>query len=196
MNETLDTMLKEALDITQKAQIPSHLEPIAFGKVIDLLTGGNGVVRKPSMGAPGNKSEYQQAEHSRESATDTIAAKLGLDVSVVEQCFASDPTKRIELIIGAGRLETNKKQAAQQIAILIAGARQIAGIEEWTTAKLIGETCQLYNKLDRGHFARDIKELHDFFGFRGKGKMMAVKINRPGMDRLSLLITTLTEQGD
>lgn len=193
MNEILQAMLQNALDITRGAQIPAHLEPVAFGKVIDILTANVAARRERNTGAALNNLQHQEVQVSKESPTLTIAAKLRLDHSVVEQVFSSDSAKGIEVIIGAGRLEAAKKAGTQQIAILVAGGRQIAGVEEWTSTKLIGEVCQHYGKFDSDNFARVIKELHDFFGFRGKGRMTEVKINRPGTERLSSLISALTE---
>jgi hypothetical protein len=193
MTENLQAVLRKALDITKSVQIPAHLEPIAFGKIIDLLTTGPIVGRKENSAAPLVDLQHQGAQISEESTTQKVAAKLGLDPSVVEQVLSSDATKGIEVIIGAGRLEPTKKVGSQQIAILVAGGRQLAGLEEWTSTKLIREVCQNYGKFDSDNFARDIKELHDFFGFRGKGRMTEIKINRPGTEGLGALISRLTE---
>jgi hypothetical protein len=193
MKENLQLIIRNALDITQGAQVPPHLESVAFGKVLDILAARSESDGRTNSGVPPSAAQRQERHTPDESPTKRIAAKLGLVLSVVEQVFSSDAGNGIEVIIGPGRLGASKKAGTQEIAILVAGGRQIAGLEEWTSTKRIREVCDHYRKFDSDNFARDIKELDDVFGFKGKGRMMEVKINRPGTDRLSSLITTLTD---
>lgn len=193
MKENLQLIIKNALDITQGAEVPAHLESVAFAKVFDILASHIESDGRTNVGVPPSTVQRRETQVPDESPTQSIAAKLGLALSVVEQVFSSDIANGIEVIIGPGRLGASKKAGTQEIAILVAGGRQIAGLEEWTSTKRIREVCDHYGKFDNRNFARDIKELDGVFGFKGKGRMMEVKINRPGTDRLSSLITTLTE---
>lgn len=190
MSDVLKNILQSALAITRDAQLPANLEPMAYAKVIDILAAGI-TVKEPAAEAPINR-RTPTADFA-DSRTQMLADKLKLDKSVVEQVFSVDVEKGIEVIIGARKLESGKGPAAQQLALLVAGGRQVAGVEEWTSTGQIRAVCEQYGKFDSANFAQDIKELDNYFGFRGKGRMREVKINRPGTEKLTSLITELAE---
>lgn len=195
MEETFTNILENALQLTQAANLPPHLEPIAFEKAIDSLTGRE----KPrldqlrTMTTPARATKLNL--DSSASPVQAIAEKLTLDSATVEEIFSPDEENGIQLIVGAGKLGTEKKAAMRSLAILVAGGRQLGGIEEWTNVTAIREVCQQYGRLDAKNFSTTVLGLDDVFGFRGKGAAREVRINRTGWDELKVLIARLTGNG-
>ncbi|MFD1714514.1 hypothetical protein ACFSBZ_08540 [Amnibacterium flavum] len=96
------------------------------------------------------------------------------------------------LVVSAKKIATNKSQGMRQLAQLISAARQISGIEEWTSAGLIRKVAQDYGRLDGSNFAASLQLLEDVAVLRGKGASREVKITKPGIEATSELIRTIT----
>ena len=83
--------------------------------------------------------------------------------------------------------ETSKTATAtKQIALLIAGARQAAGIDEWTSWDQFRTVCADYKRLDSGNFAKTIREMEDVFRLRKESeRKLAVTLARPGWEQFA-----------
>lgn len=84
------------------------------------------------------------------------------------------------LTIARGKLASSKKAATQQIALLVAAARQAVRVENWTESKTIRKAVERYGKYNSPNFAAAISELEDDFSYSGKGQSRRVKVRRDG----------------
>jgi hypothetical protein len=186
---SFDEVLAEALRVTQEAKLPPHLESVAFEKAIDALSG----TARPIADRDSTRQSFKANGETQDSVLERIARKLDIELSLVEEVFSLDPDKGVQLIVGVGKLETEKSAAARQLATLTVGSRQLGGVEDWTGARTIREVCQHYGKFDSANFAGTLTQMDDIFGFKGKGQGREVKINKPGCEAFKGLIVTLTE---
>jgi hypothetical protein len=185
--KTFEEVLAEALRVTREAQLPPHLESVAFEKAIDAFYGTASIASDVGKGrqSPPVDGETQNNPIHR------IASKLDIDLSVVEEVFSFDPETGIQLIVGVGKLEAEKTAATRELATLVAGSRQIGGIEEWTHARTIREVCQHYGRFDSANFAATLTQMDDFFGFKDKGLDRKVKLNKLGCEEFKRLIVAV-----
>ena len=95
-------------------------------------------------------------------------------------------------MVGVGKLDSSTATATKQIALLVAGARQLTGVEEWTDSKEIRRICSDYGRFDTTNFAKTIKVMDDAFSFRGKSQQLQVRLHQRGIDKLKQLITSVT----
>lgn len=95
------------------------------------------------------------------------------------------------LVISAKRLSERKAEATKVIAQLVAGARQAAGLEEWTGVGTIRAVVNDFGRLDGNNFAVAIQGLDKVFLYRGKSTSREVKVTRAGMEEIAALITSL-----
>ena len=79
------------------------------------------------------------------------------------------------------------------IAVLIAGGRQLGGLEEWTSLSTVRTVCERYGKLDAKNFSTIMNGFDDIFGYRGKGGSgREMRINRSGWEELKAVIATIS----
>lgn len=192
MKEDLVATLQSALQIVNGAKLPPHLEPIGFGKAIDCLLQNkkaNGISESRPAAAVGNDS----ADDNPISPLETMARKLQIDRSSVGEVFAFDQDKGFQVIVGAGKLGSEKKAAMRLIALLVAGGRQVGELEEWTKLAVVRQVCEEFGRLDEKNFSTVVKGLDDIFGYRGKGgTSREMRINRSGWEELKTVIARLS----
>jgi hypothetical protein len=184
---TFEEVLAEALRVTREAQLPPHLESIAFEKAIDAFYGTASIAADIGKGRQSLKVDGA----TQSNPIDRIASKLDIDLSLVEEVFSFDPETGIQLIVGVGKLEAEKTAATRELATLVAGSRQLGGIEDWTQARTIREVCQHYGRFDSANFAATLTQMDEFFGFKDKGLDRKVKLNKLGCEEFKRLILTL-----
>jgi hypothetical protein len=178
-------ILKSILKALDDASVPSELRSVAFGKAFDYLAG------QPRVGGPGLGAPTQPAPSGSAAAVASIANKLKLENDVVREVFSVDGEK-IQLVIPAGKLEKTKSGATRQICLLLAAARQAAGVdEEWTSSGTVREACVDYGRYDSPNFASAIQGLDDLVNIRGKGQQREVRVNRRGYEEAATLVRRL-----
>jgi hypothetical protein len=96
------------------------------------------------------------------------------------------------LVLSPKKIATNKSQAARQIGQLISAARQIGGVEEWTSANVIRKWTQEYGRLDGSNFAASLQGMESVAVLRGKGPDRQVKITKPGIESTIEMIKSMT----
>jgi hypothetical protein len=193
MKEGFTAILENALQITKEANLPPNLEAIGFEKTIDYLLGnhsGSDKQQRSRVTAPsGNESD---ADDSR-SPLETIAQKLQVELSTVQEIFSFDADKGLQLIVGAGKLGPEKRAAMRLLAVLVVGGRQVGGLEEWTNLATVREVCDQFGRLDAKNFSTVMNGLDDIFGYRGKGGAnRQMRINRSGWEELKTVMTNLS----
>jgi hypothetical protein len=186
--------LKEVLQALDEAKIPEDLREVAFAKSLEHLLGGAAAVTAPAtpvgagapargvvVGAPGDNPASR------------IAAALGLSSAVVETVVHVEDDEA-HVLVAASRFDSKRTKATEQIAVLVAAARQFSGLDEdgWTSTEKIRAVVEHFGKLDQSNFAGTIKNMHDVFLIRGEGRSRKVKLNAPGKQRATALISDLS----
>jgi hypothetical protein len=93
-----------------------------------------------------------------------------------------------ELIVKTNKLPGPKSQATVDIALLVMGARQAAGIDEFTESEVLREACKQYGKFDSSNFAGHLKALDSLVQSSGKAQSMLRKLTKPGREAAAGLI--------
>jgi hypothetical protein len=192
-------VLEAALKDVQDAGIPDDLRPVALWKAIDLRAGIRAVA-PAAAGSPatarGGSAPHLAAAMPDAEATPgdvlaSIGQRLGLDRATVEEVFTVQGGEP-ELIVPVGKLPAKVAAATKEIAVLMAGGRQAAGVEEWTSWDIIRAVCVDYKRIDSPNFAKTIREMGDVFNFRKDSqRKLSVKLSRPGWDRLTEAVRRL-----
>lgn len=191
ISEVLVSALKEVDEAGIKEE---GLRVVAFGKVIDLLLGN--VQASISRPNPNSRGGSVAASTDEGAMLQAIANRLKLDVEAVAQVFSIDDGE-LQLVIGPGKLNPRKSGATKEIALLVAAGRQAAGIDdEWTSLGVIRKVCEDYRRLDSPNFAAAIKEMEDWFSFRGNGTNREVRMSRPAWEQARELIIRLIGGGE
>ena len=69
----------------------------------------------------------------------TLAARLGVPAETLNDVYTVEGDE-LKYIVAARRLDTQVRAATRQLALLVAGGRQMAGTEEWTSGDRIRST--------------------------------------------------------
>lgn len=187
-------VLVATLEDVRAAETPEALLEVAFSKTFDLHAG---IVGPHAPAAPADSASVAPPGRAVAAATGSgdllaaVAAKTGVDRETVAEVF-DERHGELELIIGPGKLPTSVSAGAKDIALLVAGGRQAAGIEEWTALDAVREVCAEFKKLDSGNFAKTIKAMTDEFNVRKESeRKTVVRVSRPGWDAFSALVRRL-----
>lgn len=178
-------VLVGALKDVEEADVPEDLREIAFAKAFELRAAA---ARVPQPGGAGGEVGGGAVPATR-GQLDTrgdplarIAARLEIDAETVGEVFDVNEGE-VELIVPVGKLPGRVATATKQIALLVAGGRQAAGIEDWTSLDRIREVCAYFRKLDSGNFAKTVREMEDVFNFRNASqRKIQVRLARPGWE--------------
>jgi hypothetical protein len=174
-------ILRQAADIVAAAQIPDDLRAVALGKAVDLLAG-------ESRGAA-PKRESGSAEGT-DDLLERIATKLGLEVELVEETFEVQDDQ-VQLTIPRAKLDSTKTGGAKQIAVLVAAARQAAGVEDKTSVDVIRLVADEYGKYDSANFSTSLHEQGDYYNITGPTRARELKVKRAGFDEAAALLKRL-----
>ena len=184
-------VLVATLKDVNETEVPDDLRVIAFTKVFDMRSG---------QGGPSTRDNKQPARTTGNGSggliagdlLDAVAARAGIDRETVAEVF-DERNGGLELIIGPRKLPPSVSAGTKEIALLVAGGRQAAGIEEWTSLDDVRDVCQEFKKLDSGNFAKTIKSMTDEFNVRKESeRKTVVRVSRPGWDAFSKLLVRLS----
>jgi hypothetical protein len=190
---TARDVLKDAMEDVEEAGVPDDLRVVAFQKVFDLRAGNFAPAQPRGLGQPGNGRPIAPAGDETVSGgpLGAIAAKISADREAVAEVFDLRDGHP-ELIIAPGKLPEQVAAASKEIALLVAGGRQAAGSEEWTSLDLIRSVCSDFKRLDSGNFAKTMKSMQDVFNFRKESeRKISVKVARPGWESFATLVKRL-----
>lgn len=189
-------VLIQALKDVEEAAVPEDLREVAFSKSFDLRAGTTGATTQAQYPAPpdGGSTRPSEQRAGATAAGDvlaSIAERLKIDRDTVAEVFTSEDGEP-ELIISPTKLPEKAATGTKEIALLIAGARQAAGIEDWTSTDEIRKACVDYKRYDQANFASTIHEMGDVFNSRKESpRKTQVRLARPGWERLAAAIRRL-----
>lgn len=182
-------VLIETLRDVEEADVPEDLRGIAFEKIFDLRAGTvRSVESTGAGGVAGVWAPVPAARADLDAGGDPlarIAQRLGVEAETVAEVFDVHEGE-VELIIPAGKLPNRPATATKQIALLVAGGREAAGTEDWTSIDVIRVVCSYFRRLDSPNFAKTIKEMDDVLNFRNPSpRKIQVRLARPGWEQLA-----------
>lgn len=186
-------VLIATLEDVAETDTPDDLRAIAFSKVFDLRSGSAAGTpsRSGAVGSSGTATAASTAQSLTGDLLAAIAARVGTDRETVAEVF-DQRNDDLELIIGAGKLPAQVAAGTKEIALLVAGGRQAAGVEEWTALDVVRDVCADFKKLDSGNFSKTIRSMTDEFNVRKESeRKTVVRVSRPGWDAFASLIKRL-----
>jgi hypothetical protein len=119
-----------------------------------------------------------------------ISATLKIDRDSLEMVYAIQDGEP-HVVVSSKKISSNKALGTRQLGQLVAAARQIAGLEEWTSAATIRKVVTDYGRNDSSNFAATIQAMDNVAVVRGKGQQREVKITKPGIENTAELVKTL-----
>jgi hypothetical protein len=173
--------MEAALEVVEEAAVPEDLRQVAFGKAFDALAGKhNGQVDDDGQSPVSPASGSPLAE---------AAAKFGVDPDLVERVLEVD-ADGVHLMIPRSRFDKKKSQAILEVAMLVVGVRQAAGLEEWTSLALVRQATEELGVDDPSNFASHIRKMSGVRA-QGSGKSGELKMNSVGFEATATLIKRL-----
>jgi hypothetical protein len=184
-------VLLEAQRAVDEAKVSEDLRQIAFGKAVEILSGAQAKSATAEQGA--GKSLLAAMHGSAEgSPVDKIVRKTGLAEHAVGEIYSNGADGGLDVVVGVGKLDSATAVATTQLALLVAGGRQLAELEDWTKSKTIRDTCDYFGRFDNSNFSKTIKRMDDAFSFRGKAQQLEVRVHQRGIEKLKQMIGNLT----
>ncbi len=174
--KNIEDILREAAAAVEAAGLPDDLRSAAFAKAVDLIAGAGGPSTPQATSTAVAEPGRTRDDHGLLSM---IAERFGIDAELVNEALAIEDGEP-SLVVARTKLANTDQGAAKQIALLIAAARQAAGVEDWTDASVIREAVTSYNRFDTNNFAKALNSLEDDFSFSGKGQARRVRVRRDG----------------
>lgn len=198
--DRLADALKEALAAVEEAGIPDELREVAFAAALEhLLPRGAAGLHTEQQQQPDGAPPPAPAERAQVRGDDPIAKiarRLQIDATEAGRVFDVDE-EGVHVIVQRARLADSRLGATQQIAQLVAAARQAAGLDEgWTSVDTVRKAVEQKGVLDAPNFARALNAL-DGQGLRLRGQRgnRELKMHDTGFEAAGELVRDLAGRG-
>lgn len=196
LHESWVTSVQELYNAISSLDMPEDYKRISFKAALEGLQ----AVGMPSaldvpLGTP-NRQHVESKEDADLLAK--VAHRSSLEVRVVADVVRADQGV-LSLILPSRLLPNSMAAATRDLALLVAGVRQAAELEEWTPLNAIADVCRDYNVYDSKNFASTVTSMTDCFRVSGSGKSRSVRLTVPGWERWSEKMGTYgktQEQGE
>lgn len=175
----LPERLKKAAAIVEEAELPPEFRAAAFQKVLEELP-------------PATEGERAPSETRRpKMRLLAIAQRIEVPLEEVEEVYFEEG-EDLGIAVASSRIDPSKAGGTKQLALLVAGGRQAAGLDdEWTPSSEIRRWCHEFGRFDNANFAGALLEMQDLFQTRGSGRSREVKLRRVAFERLAALVRRL-----
>jgi hypothetical protein len=120
-----------------------------------------------------------------------LSRYLGVTIEAVEAVFFLDEDGSPKIGLARSRLGRRTAEAARQLALLGAAARQYSGEEQFTSSSVIRDLCQDFGVFDVSNFAKTLLAMRGEFQFQGSGVSRRVRLIRPGIEQTARLVQEL-----
>ncbi len=169
--------------------LPDHLEVVGLKYLLSGYESQSGAERKESEPPFESSVKRDQGEGSGPLAA--LVDRAGIEEPKLRHVYSLGHDEEPEIVVSVRRLAETDAEATRQLALLVTGARQGLGLEEWTSASEIREWSKRYSRYDSKNFARTLTEMEEEFSTRGKGVSKELWLTMPGWDGWSSLLTDL-----
>ena len=156
--------------------------------VLSARLGGSAPAVAPTVVAPVVKAPVAPVDD--DDVLGKIAARMHVERDALELIYDVQDGEP-NVVISAKKLPGNKAQATKLLAQLVVGARQAAGLEEWTPVGEVRSVVTEFGSLDSGNFAATVRQLDSVCLLRGKGVNRELKVTKPGMEEIASVINGL-----
>lgn len=194
-DESFIQLLERAGRVVSGSDIAPEFESIAFEQVVASLLNqaSNQVSREPTVDPQQNtNSEHRSQDGAGLDLVDRIAAGLNIDSGLVERVYR-EVNGQPHLNLSTAKIPAAKSAATRDIALLVVAARSALNLDpdDYTPVKEIRAVLEDYNRHDSANFASIIREMNNYFRFRGENQSRSVKLNTPGREAALELIARL-----
>jgi hypothetical protein len=182
MEEYLDD-LNEAYAIVRASGIPESLWPAAFAHVLAT----RGTVE------PAHRDEASGPTTLQDEGDwlGRLAKRLRLEQDTLVDVFDLEDGEP-RLIVPPSRLPRQRARAMRVVALLVASARQGAGIDDgWTATAVLRDACKEMGVFDQANFAAEITAVEGL-AFKGSGVSRHVKVTARGFEQAAAEIEQLS----
>lgn len=198
-SETITDILRTASQAVRDAGVPETLQATAFERVVDALLNDAGLTSAPStdpssaeVPAGGDAQRQAPPPPPPDDPLALVAERAGRTLEEIRDVFHLEGD-RLDVVVGHRRIASGNAAGSRELTLLVAGARQAAGLEEHTSLSVPRELCRDFGRLDVDNYASTIKKMDDVFTFYGRGANREVRLKRPGWDTWSELVGRLVQ---
>jgi hypothetical protein len=183
--------IQAALRVVDEAAVPDDLRALAFEKAFNSLTA---TVPQPSTETTSQGNAAESRSGTEDSPVGRAAARLRVEPESIERVLDFDEDG-VHIMAPRSRFPKQKSAAIQQVATLVVGTRQAAGLdEEWTPQGLVRDATERLGVEDPSNFATHMKKLEGIRA-RGSGKSGELRMNAVGFEAAGNLIRQLAQEG-
>lgn len=185
-------VLKAAMAVVIESDVPEHLQPVALGKVMDLVAGST---QQPS-GAAERESPVTNHQHSdggdlgvRGAA---IAKGLDIDVGFLERLF--DEHEGVLQFAGdLAKLGNSRQAKVEKLSLVLCAARQSGAYDQdgRTPDSAVRAEIQRHGLYDVANYTKHLKYLKSLSNVNGSGKAMTYKLKYEGRVAASDIVKAL-----
>jgi hypothetical protein len=197
MNENAVTdLLKKAEAVVDAADLADDLRSPGFEAAVQLLSSGR-VFAAPTPPVPAGASVPGDGDSlgSAKGLLDRIATGMGIDPKEIRNLYEEADGVPI-LNVKSSELPGSKAAGAHDVALLVMGARQLAGIDDYTEAAILRDAAKRYGKFDQANFGKHMTALDNLILTSGKGPSAKRKLTQPGIEAAAELAKAyLAEDG-
>lgn len=172
--------LEDARVLLEEVSLDQELRPVAYQLVLEHLL-GEAESAEPSSGGPAALVD---------DPVERIAHRAQVNPQLLRELYDVDGGV-LSLVVGPRRIDGGFAAATRQLTLLVAGGRQAAGFDDWTSLSHIRAMCENYGRLDHANFAATVRSMHDEFSFRGSGEQRTIRLTMAGWERWVTLVRRL-----
>lgn len=182
--------IRSSIDDINASDIPVEDRQTVLRAVLTVRLGGAVAAPTASADAAPHGAGPSAAPADGSDLLSRIAAGMKLDRDTIELIYAEKEGEP-EVVLSAKKLPDLKAAATKVLAQLVVGARQAAGLEEWTPVNTVRPVVQNYGRLDTSNFSTHMLQLDRVCLAKGKGLQRELKVTKPGMEEIAALVQAL-----
>lgn len=184
-NSDLASQLRKAAEIISSAELPEMLQPIAFGKVVDVL------LATPKADETSSSGFIDDADTNRHDWTMVFQRAMGISAEQLHNVYTRDEAGFPLVSVDPTQLGKNTAECTRKVALLVAGARQIGNLETATDSAEIIQACRRLGVHDSSNFSTTLGNMASWFHIIGTGRSRSIGIKPSGRNALRELLRSL-----